>query len=155
MEDTAAVFRHFSEDDVTRYTDTESCTGEEDARQIILFHIRDSGCRWGLFEKGTGELVGTCGYHCWLKGEASAEIGYDLGKAHWGRGLMQEALRPVISFGFETMNLKRIDADVDPANDRSVRLLRRLAFRLELAPPEGLLRFSLFPADWRKLGERG
>lgn len=79
---------------------------------------------------------------------AEAEIGYDLGKAYWRQGFMQEALQAIISFGFETMRLKRIEAEVEPANGRSIGLLRKLGFRMEPAQRNGLLWFSLLPTEW-------
>jgi ribosomal-protein-alanine N-acetyltransferase len=74
-------------------------------------------------------LAGTIGYHCWATGEDSkAEIGFDLSSAYWGQGLMSEAVTPVLQFGFEGMGLKLIEATVDPANERSLRLVSKLGF---------------------------
>ncbi|NIW38715.1 MAG: GNAT family N-acetyltransferase, partial [Gemmatimonadetes bacterium] len=64
-----------------------------------------------------------------------AEIGYDLAHRHWGRGLMTEALRPMLRFGFEEMDLHRIEAGVTVGNEASARVLEKLGFR-----EEGLLR---------------
>jgi ribosomal-protein-alanine N-acetyltransferase len=80
-------------------------------------------------------LIGTVGYHKWEKAYFRAEIGYDLSPDCWGQGYMTEALRAVISHGFERMGLNRIDALVYIHNDRSTQLLQRLGFR-----QEGLLR---------------
>ncbi|MBO7748138.1 GNAT family N-acetyltransferase [Paenibacillus sp. MWE-103] len=88
--------------------------------------------------------MGTCGYHCWVREERSrAELGFDLAKPHWGKGLMREALKPVIAFGFERMGLDRIEATVDPKNKRSLALLNKLNFELAPALREGLAYFYL------------
>lgn len=129
IEDREAVFRHFSEEEVTRYMDIPPCRDISEADEIIQFHIDDSGCRWGVFDKQQDQLAGTCGYHCWTTGpEGKAEIGFDLSRDFWGRGLMTEALLPVIAFGYEEMGLEVIEATVDPGNDRSLRLLTALGF---------------------------
>jgi ribosomal-protein-alanine N-acetyltransferase len=143
VDDAAAVYHHFSDADVTRFMDTDLCKSVDDAKAIIIFHANDSGCRWGLFDKATGALLGTCGYHCWVKGPQQAEIGYDLGKAYWGQGLMQEALQAVIRFGFAAMHLQRIAAGVHPENGRSIGLLRKLGFHRAAATRDGLLWFHL------------
>jgi len=60
-----------------------------------------------------------------------AEIGYAQGRAYWGQGYMQEALKAVLNHAFEILNLHRIEADVDPRNAASVRTLERLGFQRE------------------------
>src|SRR5690606_18253711 len=46
----------------------------------------------------------------------------------WGRGLAEEALRPIIDRAFREHGLRMIEADVDPRNGSSLRLLTRLGF---------------------------
>ncbi|UQZ37438.1 GNAT family N-acetyltransferase [Paenibacillus sp. PK3_47] len=129
LADREAVFRHFSDEEVTRYMDIPPCRDIREADGIIRFHMDDPGCRWGIFDKRQNQLAGTCGYHCWSGGPAGkAEIGFDLSRACWGKGMMTEALLPVISFGYEVMGLKTIEATVDPENERSLRLLSTLGF---------------------------
>ena len=157
LDDSEAVFRHFSDERVTRYMDIEPCADPAEAREIIEFHINDTGCRWGLFARDGGDLIGTCGYHCWSRdadGHSRAEIGYDLGRAHWGQGLMQEVLGNVIPFGFAEMGLAEIFAGVEPGNQRSIRLLRRLGFQQETDLRDGLVWLQLFRNDSsRSLGD--
>ncbi|TKI55143.1 GNAT family N-acetyltransferase [Brevibacillus antibioticus] len=127
----AEIYHHFSSKDVTKFMDIEPCKDIREAEEIIQFHLDDSGCRWGLFDITTSGLIGTAGFHLWqvTKEFSKAEIGYDLAKEYWGIGLMQEAVIPIIDFGFTTMKLDLIEATVDPANLRSTRLLNRLGFQ--------------------------
>lgn len=115
LEDVEAVYRHFSESEVTRFMDIEVCSELKEAKKIITFHKEDSGCRYGLFSKENKELVGTCGFHCWSteNEETKAEIGFDLSPCYWGRGLMQEALKEIIRIGFDLLNLDYIEATTD------------------------------------------
>ncbi len=142
--DSATVFRHFADEEVTRYMDIPPCKDMAEASEIIRFHTEDSGCRWGLFDKASGQLAGTCGFHCWVTGtQARAEIGYDLSAAWWGRGFMTEAIKPIIRVGFEQMELELIEATADPANERSARLLERLGFQRREELVDGLVYYSL------------
>jgi [ribosomal protein S5]-alanine N-acetyltransferase len=68
----------------------------------------------------------------------NATIGYSLDHSAEGQGLMREGVRAVIRFGFEYLNLRRIEACFMPNNVRSERLLTDLGFKIE-----GLLRSSL------------
>lgn len=62
---------------------------------------------------------------------ARAEIGYVLSRSHWQKGLMTEAISAFISFCFSDLNLRRLEADIDPANAASAALLKNMGFSLE------------------------
>ncbi|WP_127491137.1 GNAT family N-acetyltransferase [Paenibacillus glycanilyticus] len=149
LEDTDSVFKHFSDEDVTKFMDITPCKNREEATEIIRFHIDDTGCRWGIYSKSGAEFLGTCGFHCWFQGEESkAEIGFDLAREHWGKGIMNEALMPVIDFGFIQMNLDIIDATVEQENDRSINLLQKLNFKRERELRDQLIYFYLRREHW-------
>jgi ribosomal-protein-alanine N-acetyltransferase len=86
-------------------------------------------------EKASERAIGTCLLFRLEEGSRRAELGYALGRAHWGRGLMQEALRALIDHAFGAMAVRRLEAEVDVRNPASARLLQRLGFTRE-----GLLR---------------
>jgi [ribosomal protein S5]-alanine N-acetyltransferase len=96
---------------------------------------RAQGIRWVLTEKGSGDYIGDIGLHHYMQEHARAEIGFKLAKAYWHQGLMSEALRPALSYGFEAMALNRIEAVVDPRNAACLGLLKKAGFKVE-----GLLR---------------
>ncbi|TCP52175.1 ribosomal-protein-alanine N-acetyltransferase [Tumebacillus sp. BK434] len=143
LDDREAVWRHFASAEVTEFMDIEPCRDLAEAEEIIRFHLEDTGTRWGLFEKDGGALVGTIGYHCWVQSEARAEIGFDLAREFWGQGLMQEALRPVLAFGFGNMGLRLIEATVEPPNERCLKLMERLGFAREEQLRDGLVYLTL------------
>ncbi|WP_308639787.1 GNAT family N-acetyltransferase [Paenibacillus silvisoli] len=130
LDDADAVYLHFSHPEVTRFMDIEACRNRKEAEEIIAFHVADSGCRYGIFSKAANELIGTCGYHCWSteQGVSKAEIGFDLSPSYWGKGYMQEAIRPLLQVGFGLMKLDMIEATCDPGNVPSQRLLTRMGF---------------------------
>lgn len=59
---------------------------------------------------------------------ARLEIGYVLGRTHWRQGLMREALQAYGDHAFGAAGLRRLEAEVNPANEASCRLMRRLGF---------------------------
>jgi len=131
--------------------DISPCKNTNDAEEIIRFHIEDSGCRWGIFSKINFQLIGTCGFHSWVQGvRPRAEIGFDLAKEHWGKGFMQEALNPVMEFGFKHMGLVIIEATVEQENDRSIKLLEKLKFEKEPELRDQLVYFFLSRERWGK-----
>lgn len=146
--DAESVFKHFSDPKVTQFMDIEPCSNLKEAEEIIQFHINDSGCRYGLFHKINNELVGTCGFHCWVQGEgAKAEIGFDLSSDFWGHGLMQEALVEVIRIGFDVMMIDFIEATVEQENIRSQRLLQKMNFTKHEEFKENLIYYTLMKKD--------
>jgi RimJ/RimL family protein N-acetyltransferase len=57
------------------------------------------------------------------------EIGFIFDPAYWGRGMATEAIRPVLDRAFTVHRLAAVEADVDPRNQASIRLLARLGFK--------------------------
>ncbi len=75
--------------------------------------------------------MGLFGLHKWDHFHRRAEAGYGLARAYWGQGLGSEALRAILRFGFDQLDLNRIYARTIADNHESVRLLERLGFRRE------------------------
>jgi [ribosomal protein S5]-alanine N-acetyltransferase len=81
------------------------------------------------------ELIGTVSLFALDLGNRRAEIGYALHRSAWGHGYAAEAVTGVVDHAFGELGLNRLEADIDPRNEASARLLDRLGFRRE-----GLLR---------------
>ena len=64
------------------------------------------------------------------------ELGYALGSPHWGRGYATEAIAAALEHGFHAAKLNRIEADIDPRNSASARVLEKLGFRKEGYMPQ-------------------
>jgi ribosomal-protein-alanine N-acetyltransferase len=135
-DDLDSVMALFGDPQVTRYNDVETFRDTRDARWLLKFlrarfdeHV---GLRWAIRLKTDPErLIGTAGYNVWNRHNACGEIGYDLLPAYWNQGLTTEAVRAVVCFGFEQMQLNRVEADVSLGNDASVRVLQKLGFTEE------------------------
>jgi RimJ/RimL family protein N-acetyltransferase len=87
--------------------------------------------RFGIVEHGASTLVGCCSLFRIDRANGRAEIGYILRRSHHGRGIMHEALGGLIDHAFDAMELRRLEADIDPRNTPSSRLLERLGFTRE------------------------
>jgi ribosomal-protein-alanine N-acetyltransferase len=82
---------------------------------------------WGIADKMTNKLVGTCGYYRGLdKGEG--ELGCVLLPQFRGQGFMSIAMKLAIDFGLHNIGLKRIWAITTLQNDKAINLLERLNF---------------------------
>lgn len=156
--------RNFSDPQVVELTAYEPPADLDAAKaELIQYAIRPfeqrTGIRWGIALRGSSDLIGTLGYHQWLReGGDHARVGYDLLPEHRRRGIMTEAMEAILAYGFEEMHLHRVEALIDPANVASIRLVERLGFRRD-----GVLRentyfrarfiddavYSLLAREWR------
>ncbi|NEM97244.1 GNAT family N-acetyltransferase [Pontibacter burrus] len=85
-----------------------------------------------LLEKATGRVLGKCGYHTWVPTHRRAEVGYELfSDADKNKGYMKEALGAILKYGFEQMNLYRIEAYIAEYNIPSAKLLKHYGFTVE------------------------
>jgi ribosomal-protein-alanine N-acetyltransferase len=110
----------------------------DDAQDMIKKYERICLCDWGVVYKRDNKFIGTCGYGWWSPAHARAEIGYALSRKFWNRGLMTEALREVIKFGFEIMRLNRIEARCFLTNHASEKVMQKVGMKFEGIQREGL-----------------
>ncbi|MGQ3479133.1 GNAT family N-acetyltransferase [Paenibacillus sp. TY11] len=134
--DAEDVFAYFSRDEVTKYYDLESFTEVEQAekfiRSMLTRYEKQEGFRWGITLKEAPErIVGTIGFHNWHKEHSRIEIGYELAPEYWRQGLMTEAVKVVVDYGFHLPQVHRIEAFIDPDNEGSRRLLLKSGFTKE------------------------
>jgi [ribosomal protein S5]-alanine N-acetyltransferase len=76
------------------------------------------------------ELVGAMGLHI-VAAHRRAEVGYWIGRAHWGQGIATEALRVVLAYGFDVVGLHRIDAQHYRENPASGAVMRKVGMTHE------------------------
>ncbi|HAN21058.1 MAG: GNAT family N-acetyltransferase [Clostridiales bacterium GWF2_36_10] len=131
-EDRDFIFSQFSNDVVNRYLfDAEPLIDLNDADEIINFYIQPEPReqnRWILIRKSDKRKIGTCGFHCWNKEKGMVDVGYDLKESYWGQGYMQEAMRTIISFASEKMNISRINACISVDNQKSILFVEKSGF---------------------------
>jgi [ribosomal protein S5]-alanine N-acetyltransferase len=137
--DAADILRYLSDPEVTKYYGLEPFLDLEDACSEIGWYDRileeGTGIRWGITLKDGEGLIGSCGFLNIAPGHFRADIGLELDSAYWNQGIGTEAIGAVIQYGFESLNLMRIQALIEPANVQSQRLFGKCGFIRE-----GLLR---------------
>lgn len=134
-EDGVELFEIFSDPTVMRYWSTPPWSSVQVAHEGIARHIQAMASgeylQLGIERRTDRRLIGTCSLFSFAPQSKRAEVGYALAKAAWGHGYMQEALGALLTYAFSTLELNRIEADIDPRNEGSVRTLRRLGFQQE------------------------
>ena len=96
---------------------------------------------YGIFNRDETKQLGGAGLHL-RGGEGSLEIGYWVSAEAIGQGIATEAAAVLTRAGIELCDLDRIDIQVEPRNDRSLAIPRKLGFT-----QEGVLRRRLEPGD--------
>lgn len=135
LADAEDMFAYASDPQVSQYVTWDSHRSVENSRaflhSVVTRYQNDEIAVWGIVAKATGRLIGTIGYHDWAFQHQRAEIGYALGRAYWGQGLMTEAARVVIDWGFRAHELYRIQAMCLPANIGSARVMEKAGMQFE------------------------
>lgn len=84
---------------------------------------------WIFLRDEGDQIIGDASLSNIVRGPLQAAfLGYKLDSSFEGMGYMREALEAIITFGFSTLHLHRIEANIMPANRRSLRLIRSLGF---------------------------
>lgn len=134
-DDVDALFEVFSDSQVMRYWSSGPLADRRAAadlqREIADGNRNNSMFKWGLALRESNRIIGTATLFNLSLSNGRAELGYAMGSAHWGKGYMNEALRAFVSHAFEGLDLRRLEADVDPRNAASIRTLERLGFQRE------------------------
>ncbi len=130
--DIPALFRIFSDPEVMRYWSTPPWQSIDEAAKLVARDqaalLQGDYLRLGLELQSGGELVGHCCLFSFNEQSKRCEIGYGMARQYWGQGLMHEALQALVEYAFTTLQLNRIEADIDPRNQGSANSLARLGF---------------------------
>ena len=94
--------------------------------------------------RDTGELAGAIGLRDWKSVHRHADIGYWIGRPHWGNGYATEAARALVAYGFETLDLHRIFAHHFKRNPASGRVLEKVGMKCEGCHREHMVRWGKF-----------
>lgn len=82
-----------------------------------------------LIEKSSGLIIGRCGLHNWNVDHNRAEIGYHMTiESKKQKGLMSEAVKAILDYGFFQLKLHRIEALVGTNNTASLKIMEKYGF---------------------------
>lgn len=99
--------------------------------------------QWAIVPKGLNEPIGTISVVDMNEKVEMVHIGYCIGSKWWGNGYMSEAFARIIPFLFAKVGVKRIEAQHDPNNPASGKVMSKCGLKFE-----GTLR----KADWSNKG---
>ena len=132
QEDAPEIFALRSSKQVNQYLDRKPATSMKDAEGFIDTIRSKTGdgkqLFWAIHQKEEKKMVGTVLLWNISVADAKAELGYELLPECQGKGLMQEAVRAVLRYGFETLNLQTIEAFTWPVNKPSLSVLEKFHF---------------------------
>jgi [ribosomal protein S5]-alanine N-acetyltransferase len=131
LDDAEDMYAYASNEEVTRYVTWDTHISISDTIEFIHTFLPQYDAAWGIEVKENGKFIGTVHFVWWQPEHNSAEIGYVLSKEYWGKGLITEAARAITSFGFDHMNLVRIQARCFLENKGSERVMKKLGMSFE------------------------
>ena len=167
LDDKEAIFDIFSNPEVMRYWARPAMTGPSEAIKMIeeiqVGWKKQVFYQWGIEHLGDHRIIGTCTLWKIDLPNKRSEIGYALHRHYWGQGLMHRALTLFIEHAFSSWDLYRLEADVDPRNQASLRSLEKLGFVREgyfrarwhvAGEVQDSIMFCLLKSDWEKHKKR-
>jgi RimJ/RimL family protein N-acetyltransferase len=161
--DTDALFALHSSRRVLRYWNAppwgERARAERFVAACKQIEHEGSGARLAIEHAADAVFIGWCCLVKWNPDHRSATMGYCLAEAAWGQGIATEAASALLRWGFDTLDLNRVQAETDTRNTASARVLDKLGF-----VREGMLRedcivdgevsdtwvYGLLRRDWKR-----
>ena len=136
LDDAPAMYANWASDpEVTRYLTWPVHTSVDVTRAVISDwekqYERPDVYHWGLVLKETGELIGDIALVRVDDAIEEGELGWCMGRAWWGRGLMPEAGRAVLDYLFDAVGFNRVMAKHDVNNPKSGRAMQKIGMLYE------------------------
>lgn len=136
MEDAPAMYRNWASDpEVTKFLSWPTYKSVDTAYEILDIWTKQYGdstfYQWAIELKELGEVIGSISVVNQDDRVDMVEIGFCIGKAFWGQGIMTEAFRAVIAFLFDQVGVQRIEAGHDPNNPASGAVQRKCGLKYE------------------------
>ena len=130
--DVNEVFALRSNAETMQYIPRPLVTSNEEALEHIRMIedkiVADEGINWAITLKGNSKLLGIIGHYRIKPEHYRSEIGYMLLPDYQGKGIVTEAIKTVVAYGFDQMKLHSIEAIIDPANTASAMVLEKNDF---------------------------
>jgi [ribosomal protein S5]-alanine N-acetyltransferase len=135
MNDVNELFFMRTDERVMRYIDKPPAKSiDESIAFVKLIHdleTNNNAVTWAITFREDPKLIGTVCLWNLKKEHFRAELGYALHPDHHQKGIMHEVLESVINYGFNEMRLHSIEANVNPSNQASIKLLEKNKFTRE------------------------
>lgn len=146
MKDAKDMYEYTSDPAVSKYVTWNTHQTINDSLGFIQFTLdkykKDEAGDWGIVLKENNKFIGSCGFVWVDKTNLSGHIGYVLSRKYWNKGIMSEAVKILLKFGFNEMNLYRIEAFHKLPNEASGKVMQKVGMKYE-----GILRSRLFSKE--------
>lgn len=154
--DSYDMFEYARRPDVTRFLTWQPHPSREYTREYLEYIVTryragefyDWAVIWTADGAVAEKMIGTCGFTRFDYDNNSAELGYVINPEFRGRGIAPEALRRVMTFGFEEFGLNRLEAHYMTGNEASRRVMEKVGMRYEGTHRSSLLNFG----EYRDVG---
>ena len=133
-EDIPSVFKGLSHPEVIKYYGVSFMTLEATQEQMDWYaNLEENGTgQWfAVCSKEDGTFCGAGGYNDRDVINRKAEIGFWLLPEYWGKGFMGEAMPKIFDYGFDVLNLHRIEGFVESTNDKCKKAVAKVGFKHE------------------------
>lgn len=134
-EDTAAYFAVRADPRVNEFLDaqifTEITQSEDIIKKIKTGLEENTAISWAICLQEDPTLIGLIGFWRIIPEHHRAEIGYSLHPDNWNKGILYEAIGLILNYGFGTMKIHSVEANVNPDNIASKKVLEKHGFQLE------------------------
>lgn len=137
IEDADAMYKNWASDsEVTKFLTWQPHPSVEVSRSIIENWLKEYSDKkyyqWAIVLKDNGnEPIGDISVVHMNEDISMVHIGYCLGRAWWRRGIMSEALKAVMDFMFDTVEVNRVEARHDPRNPNSGKVMQKCGMKYE------------------------
>lgn len=137
IEDADAMYKNWASDsEVTKFLTWQPHSSVEVSRGIIENWLKEYSdekyYQWAIVLKDNGnEPIGGISVVHMNEDISMVHIGYCLGRAWWRRGIMSEALKAVMDFMFDTVEVNRVESRHDPMNPNSGKVMQKCGMKYE------------------------
>lgn len=136
IEDASAMYKNWASDnDVTKYLIWQTHSSPEITEGIIKEWVNsyadDKFYQWAIELKEIEEPVGSISVVHMNEDISMVHVGYCIGKAWWNKGITSEALKAVMDFLFDTVEVNRIESRHDTQNINSGKVMKKCGMKYE------------------------
>ena len=145
-EDEPLLYRWFNDPEVTEHLTLRYPLSHKTEREFIdRVSNPDYAHVSFAIETLDGQMIGGCGLEDTSPESRSAVLGIAIGeKTFWDGGYGTDAMRTLCRFGFEMMNLHRIQLDVYANNARGLHVYEKIGFQLEVTKRQAVYKFGQY-----------
>ena len=135
-EDALAMYKNWAADEeVTKYLTWHPHPNQEVSQKVVEDWVkaydRKNYYQWAIVLKEKGEPIGSIAVVRMNEDVSMVQIGYCIGKTWWHNGITAEALKAVMDFLFDIVDVKRIESRHDPRNPNSGKVMKKCGMKYE------------------------